>query len=77
MSTQNVEEDEKPPLLPPGQMTCLVTTSSARTNDLLVVDRFFLPDRSGRTAVVRYRYIGPVQPGTDQSRLNSNFNSNS
>jgi hypothetical protein len=37
----------------------------------------FFPDRTGRTAAVRYRYTGPVQPGTAQNRVNSNSKSKS
>jgi hypothetical protein len=31
----------------------------------------FYPDRSGQTTTVRFRYTGPVQPGTVQNRMNS------
>jgi hypothetical protein len=37
----------------------------------------FFPDRSGRTAAILFWYTGPVQPGTTQNRMNSNFKSKS
>jgi hypothetical protein len=37
----------------------------------------FFPNWTGRTAAVRYRYTGPVQPGTTQNRMNSNSKSKS
>jgi hypothetical protein len=37
----------------------------------------FFSRLSGRTAAIQFRYTGPVQPGTAQNRMNSNFKSKS
>ena len=38
--------------------------------------RVYLPDRSGQTGGVRFRYTGPVWPVTGRNRSNLNLNSN-
>ena len=38
--------------------------------------RVYLPDRSGQTGGVRFRYTGPVWPVTGRKWSNSNLNSN-
>ena len=38
--------------------------------------RVYLPDRSGQTGGVRFRYTSPVWPVTGRNRSNSNLNSN-
>src|SRR6185369_11425214 len=41
-----------------------------------VTARVLKSDRTGLTAALRYRFIGPVRPVTGGNRLNSNPNSN-
>ena len=38
-----------------------------------LITRVYLPDRSGQTGGVRFRYTGPVWPVTGRNRWNSNF----
>jgi hypothetical protein len=56
------------------QRTLLVTRDYVENRPLLT--RVYLPDRSGLTGGVRFRYTGPVWPVTGRNRSNSNLNSN-
>jgi hypothetical protein len=49
------------------------TTRGARFPDEVPLG--FFPDWSGRTTAVRFRYTRPVQSGTTQNWMNSNFKS--
>ena len=41
-----------------------------------LITRVYLPDWSGQTGGVRFRYTGPVWPVTGRNRSNSNLNLN-
>ena len=43
---------------------------------LLLQARVSIPDRTGLTAGLRYRFTGPVRPVTGRNRSNVNLNSN-
>jgi hypothetical protein len=62
----------------PNRVTPLSSKDWASTlvNTHHVGPRGFFPDRSCRTDAVRFRYTGPVQPGTAQDRMNQISNQN-
>jgi hypothetical protein len=54
---------------------CLPASSAFHISSPVPTRLVFFPDWSGRTAAIQFPYTGPVQPGTAQNRMNSNFKS--
>ena len=54
-----------------------VTTDDTESHAKVRACRVHLPDRSGQTGALRFRYTGLVWPVIGRNRSNSNLNSNS